>query len=357
MHHKRPNMHLNRAVADPELVTLRRRLLQPLFNALDKTLLPYLDSGLLIAVSGGPDSRTLMEALARWQHREQGNICIGTIDHGIRRASLNEVHAVVARARVLGFEADYLRVFSHKVGEGDLRHRRYRALFQMAATNQCVYVVTAHHGTDQAEGLVMDLLGTGGGRHGAGMKSRTDFAGGSVLRPFLHLTKRDLESARTAIGVHDVVTDPMDIRGQNMRARVRLGLMAAIERNRPGTEARLIRKSKLRREEEDAFSELAGEVPRQFHENGVFIPLDRKYPHALIRRVIMDESSRLTDRDPRRSAPSLDALMDALYKPGLARSYSFAGVTARLDTQGIHLEKASQERRSSPREIKPLKNS
>src|SRR5690606_16138329 len=89
--------------------TERRRLLQPLWNALDVGVAPALPRGVLLAISGGPDSRALMEAVARWPRRfdprsgEVARIEVASVDHGARPEAQVEVEAVCGRARALGF--------------------------------------------------------------------------------------------------------------------------------------------------------------------------------------------------------------------------------------------------------------
>ena len=51
------------------LKTEKRRALQPLWNTFDEHLKPHENRGLLLAVSGGPDSLALLESFVRWPNR------------------------------------------------------------------------------------------------------------------------------------------------------------------------------------------------------------------------------------------------------------------------------------------------
>ncbi|HEY4222182.1 MAG TPA: ATP-binding protein, partial [Myxococcota bacterium] len=105
--------------------------MQPLWSALDAHVGAR---AAVLAVSGGPDSRALLEVVARWPGRSHVVVTVASVDHGTRPESGAEADAVVARAHALGFDAVVLRLdFAHGRGEGPLRDARYRALFHAAA--------------------------------------------------------------------------------------------------------------------------------------------------------------------------------------------------------------------------------
>src|SRR3989338_5640972 len=139
--------------------TKTRRLLQALWNVFDSLLLEHADQGLILCVSGGADSRALMESAALWPRRF-ASICVVSIDHGVRPESVLEARWVCDRARVLGFESKLLSLKSTVKDEASLRKARYQAIWKQS---QGRVLVTAHHQDDQAEGFVMDLMGLGGG--------------------------------------------------------------------------------------------------------------------------------------------------------------------------------------------------
>ena len=104
--------------------THARRLVQPLWNALDATVVDDLPRGLVLCVSGGPDSRALLEALATWRRRHDGRIVVASVDHGRRAGARAEVDAVVARAHALAFEAHAVVVHAAHDDEAHLRAAR-----------------------------------------------------------------------------------------------------------------------------------------------------------------------------------------------------------------------------------------
>ncbi len=200
--------------------TKTRRLLQPIWNAFDSYLGPFSEKGVVLCVSGGSDSRALMEAVALWPRRF-ANIQVVSVDHGTRPEALAESLAVCARARVLGFDAQQISLEPGKNDEASLRKRRYEAI-------QGDPLVTAHTQDDQAESFIMDLMGLGGGPEGAGMLPVSESPplkkggqGGFIIRPLLDFSRAYLIGLLTELGIYDYVNDPTNEYSTGKRVGVR----------------------------------------------------------------------------------------------------------------------------------------
>ncbi|MFZ9888418.1 MAG: tRNA lysidine(34) synthetase, partial [Myxococcota bacterium] len=191
-------------------LTARRRALQPLWSQLDRWLGPELQGGALLAVSGGPDSAALLEACATWPRRGSARLEVACVDHGVRPEAASEACGVKARAQALGLVAHVLTATTVRADEASLRTLRYRLLWDCARERCLGAVVTAHHQGDDAEGLLLDLLGLGGGRGGAGMPHYAPQAGGILVRPFLDLGRSVLLSALRAVDAPPPLQDPDD---------------------------------------------------------------------------------------------------------------------------------------------------
>lgn len=228
-------------------LTEKRRALQPLWVALEKNLLPRWQAGsVLLAVSGGIDSRALLEAFACWKYRGNGPVIIGIVDHKTRRESTEEAFRVQARAKLLGFESVICTLANDlPYSEHVLRQERYEGLWRMCHQLDCRLICTAHHEDDDAEGFLLDLLGLGGGREGSSMGSLELGKKGMIIRPFLGVSKSQLQAALLALGVTNAFQDPCDKRGVGARAYVRQNMLPLLEAGRPSMRHRLVRKSRF----------------------------------------------------------------------------------------------------------------
>ena len=123
---------------------------------------------LLVAVSGGADSVALLRALAVLAPRKEWKLklSVGHVQHHLRDEAEEDARFVEAMAKELGLP--FLRADLELKGkakgnlEGNARRQRYDALVTMARAAGANAIVTAHHGDDQLETLLMRLLrGTG----------------------------------------------------------------------------------------------------------------------------------------------------------------------------------------------------
>ena len=158
--------------------------------------------GLILAVSGGPDSTALLGLAARWAKRlrRPPKLIAVTIDHGLRAEAAREAAAVKRLARSLGVSHRTLRWRGRKPKTGlqeAARSARYRLLAEAAASAGYAHILTAHTLDDQAE-TVLFRLARGSGLIGlAGMARVSPLPIGTdrmgfLLRPLLHIPKARL---------------------------------------------------------------------------------------------------------------------------------------------------------------------
>jgi tRNA(Ile)-lysidine synthase len=180
--------------------------------------------GLLLAVSGGPDSTALLAMAADWARRGgRPKIAVATVDHGLRASGRAEANAVGEHAQRRGFDHDIL------VWRGDkptsriqerAREARYLLLAEHAKKIGADHIVTAHHADDQTETVLFRLLR---GSAVAGLRGMEMFAArdGLVLaRPLLGLRKSELIAYCQAKG-EPFVLDPSNEDPRFARTRLR----------------------------------------------------------------------------------------------------------------------------------------
>jgi tRNA(Ile)-lysidine synthase len=160
--------------------------------------------GVLLAVSGGPDSTALLIMAARWGAKpERPRIEVATVDHAMRASSREEAEAVGALARRLGLTHHLIEWRGEKPRsriQERARAARYQLLGACAQEIGADFLVTAHHGDDQAETVIFRLLrgsGIGGLR---GMESAVANGRLTLARPLLGLRKAELVAFCQACG-------------------------------------------------------------------------------------------------------------------------------------------------------------
>ena len=177
--------------------------------------------GLVLAISGGPDSTALMALVAAWQERPP--VLVVTVDHGLRPDAADEAAMVEANAKRLGLPVQIVKA-GPIAGRGNLqaaaRAARYGLLADAARAGGHDTIVTAHHRDDQAETFLLRLA-RGSGVYGlAAMAPETAFDGLTLARPLLHVSRQALLAVAQASGLA-FADDPSNANMRYDRVRMR----------------------------------------------------------------------------------------------------------------------------------------
>jgi tRNA(Ile)-lysidine synthase len=174
--------------------------------------------GLVLAVSGGPDSMALMWLVARWRKglTRGPRLIAVTVDHGLRREAAREAREVKRVARTLDVPHRTLRWQGDKPKAGlpeAARIARYRLLAKAAKAAGASHILTAHTRDDQAETLLMRLLRGSGIAGLAAMASLSERDGVALARPLLDVAKAQLiatlKAAQLGFAEDPTNTDPL----------------------------------------------------------------------------------------------------------------------------------------------------
>ncbi|MGV3623141.1 MAG: tRNA lysidine(34) synthetase TilS [Archangium sp.] len=213
------------------------------------------ERGVLLAVSGGPDSMTLLSAMTRIVGRSGTRFEAATIDHELRPESKAEVALVARTAAMLGV-THHVRVAPPATGgiEAGARVARYAALEALRRERGLDFIVTAHTASDQAETLLM-RLSRGASLTGAGaiLEHRDD----QVIRPMLFVTRAEVEAYVTALGL-EVARDAMNDDRNFLRTRFRQDVLPTLHAAAgEGVERALARFASLAAEDDDELQQQA----------------------------------------------------------------------------------------------------
>ncbi len=153
----------------------------------------------LIAVSGGPDSMTLLRAAQIYVREHGGSITCGHVDHQLRPESGADSEWVAEQCRVLNIPCLIERVeLPHRheqrtAIEEQARNARYDALVRMAQTIQATAILTGHTADDNAETVLHHLFRGSGLRGLAGIPEVRSLPNGLLLwRPLLAIRRAEI---------------------------------------------------------------------------------------------------------------------------------------------------------------------
>jgi tRNA(Ile)-lysidine synthase len=206
-----------------------------------------LASGVVLALSGGPDSAALLALLSSTRPGPD-RLVAAHLDHSIRPESHLDAAVAAEQARRAGVpfvtrRIDVVALAGPGRGglEASARAARYRFLEEVATAEGLPFVATAHHREDQAETVLLRLLRGAGPRGLAAILPSRPLHPGSpvrLVRPVLHWRREDLLARVRPLG-WPVATDRTNLDGSNLRSLVRIALLPALAGGRSDVLPRL----------------------------------------------------------------------------------------------------------------------
>ena len=206
---------------------------QSLFEAILNGEHVRLGQQIIIAVSGGKDSMTLLYSMCRIADRLNVKINVVHVNHHLRYNS-NYDQILVDKFCTqfkINFILDHLDPATKLKGESPeswARNHRYAALERIRKEIKADWIFTAHHGNDQIETILFHLSqGTGI----SGMRGIHDNQG-NILRPMLCFSRSDIDQYAAEMNI-SWVDDNSNLDESIPRNNLRHNVIKPWERSNP----------------------------------------------------------------------------------------------------------------------------
>lgn len=173
-----------------------------ILSFIEKHQLLRKDSKVLVGVSGGPDSIALLHFLKELRENWRLELVALSVDHCLRgEDSIADLEYVQARCEEWGidFHGISLDVPAYEKAYGlstevAARELRYQFFTERMKVLGADYLALGHHGDDQVETLLMKLVRSASSTAFSGIPVRRKLADGEIIRPFLAVTKKEIEA-------------------------------------------------------------------------------------------------------------------------------------------------------------------
>jgi tRNA(Ile)-lysidine synthase len=154
---------------------------------------------IVVAVSGGPDSVTLLYLLNSLKKELEVSLQIAHLDHMLRKGSYKDREFVEGLSRKLKIPITCSQVNVKELAkkgsvEEIARNARLRFLFKVAKDTKSKKIAIGHNLDDQAETVLMRIL-RGTGLYGlSGILPKRNIAGFDIIRPLIETRREDIET-------------------------------------------------------------------------------------------------------------------------------------------------------------------
>ena len=153
-------------------------------------------SRVLVAVSGGVDSMVLLDMFQRLPESVKPWFGVVHVNHQLRDASIYEAEFLEELCQKAGIPFFMTKWDTRQQPRANLeeaaRTFRYSFFQEVFIEQKATHLLTAHHGDDQIETILMRLVRGGTLESMAGIKTTRPFLAGTLVRPFLTYTKEQL---------------------------------------------------------------------------------------------------------------------------------------------------------------------
>ena len=149
----------------------------------------------VVAVSAGPDSMALFDTLISLKQEKPINIICAHVNHNTGRIGQEEEQAYVeeyCKNNNITFELLKINNYCNDNFESEARNKRYDFFEELIKKYKAKYLLTAHHGDDLMETVLMRIVRGSTLRGYSGFSKVVEKENYTILRPLIETTKEEI---------------------------------------------------------------------------------------------------------------------------------------------------------------------
>lgn len=243
----------------------------------------------IIALSGGPDSMALLHLLLKLREEKSINIICAHVNHGLRVESEDEKVFVEDYCKNNNLIFEYMKIESYKNGfnEKDARNIRYEFFDKIMDKYKSKYLLTAHHGDDLIETILM-RIGRGSNLKGySGFSIISNRHNYKLVKPLIYYTKDEIMEYIEKNNIPYVI-DNSNLKDEYTRNRYRHNVLPFLKKEDKNIHNKYIKFSEILLEYDRYVEKVTNDIIKKIYINnnlniGEYLKLDR-----LIQKRVLD---------------------------------------------------------------------
>lgn len=270
------------------MVLLQSNGVMKMNDILEKLKLEIPDnSSVVIATSGGPDSMVLLTLLSTVKKEKNLKLVCAHVNHKLRKESDEEAKMVKKYCEKNNIIFEYMTIDEYKGNtENYAREKRYEFFDKLIKKYSSPYLLTAHHGDDLTETIMMRLIRGSSLKGYAGFSEITEKNGYKIMRPLITKTKEELLKYANDNHIPYALdkTNDSDVFTRN---RIRKYILPRLKEENKNVHLKFLEFSKTLSETDDYFKNLIDKIiPNIYKENKLNVELFLKEEPLIQKKII-----------------------------------------------------------------------
>lgn len=239
--------------------------LDDILKKLDKTIKE--NETVITATSGGPDSMALLSLLIKLSKTKKITIICAHVNHNLRKESQEEALMVEKYANENNLTFEKMEI-NHYEGntENYARTQRYNFFEKLIKKYNATYLLTAHHGDDLTETILMRMVRGSSLKGYSGFQEITDKGIYKIYRPLITKTKDELLNYVKTNNIPYAV-DKTNFSEEYTRNRYRLNILPILKKENKSVHLKFLKFSETLKLYDDHINKEVNEKLNKIYQN------------------------------------------------------------------------------------------
>ena len=239
---------------------------------------------IVLGNSGGPDSMCLLTILLRLREKYHLNIVSAHVNHNVRSESAAEKEFLMnyCKDNNVGFEAMTIERYGDDNFHNQARKIRYNFFNDVVKKYDANYLMTAHHGDDLVETILMRMV------RGSTLKGYSGFENGTfkTVRPLVFITKDEALKFDEENNIPYVI-DKSNFKGKYTRNRYRMNILPFLKEEDPKVHEKFLKFSETLNEYDNFINnEIKRTIGRVYKNNKIDVAKYRELDPLIQKKII-----------------------------------------------------------------------
>ena len=243
---------------------------------------------IILGNSGGPDSMCLFSILLQLREKYHLNLVCAHVNHNVRRESADEKEFLMnfCQEKNVLFESMTIERYGDDNFHNQARKIRYNFFNDLVRKYGANYLMTAHHGDDLVETVLMRLVRGSTLKGYSGFNKVLDNGDYKTVRPLVFVSKDDILRYDEENNIPYVI-DKSNFKGKYTRNRYRMNILPFLKEEDKKVHEKFIKFSETL-EEYDSFinNEIRRSIKKVYSENKIDILEYKKLDYLIQKKII-----------------------------------------------------------------------